>query len=234
VEHEFCTQSRLKNLTIGKYFILDANTPGMLLIFDLDGTLMDTWEEIEYAFTRVFRRKGIPLDIQDLKMSVGLPLNEVIATLVGHEDPELVRAIRDEFLSINPRRARLFPGLEDVLKMPVKKAIFTSKGKLGTERDLDILGLHGVFDAIVTTDDVERVKPDPEGIFKILELTREEPRHTFMVGDTEMDILAAKNAGVRSIAVAWGNRSEDFLKKYEPDFIARTPEELRDFIQAHL
>ncbi len=203
----------------------------MLLIFDLDGTLMDTWEEIEYAFTRVFKRRGIPLNLDELRMSVGLPLNEVIASLVGHDDEELVRAIREEFLSINPRRARLFPGLENVLKMPVKKAIFTSKGRLGTDRDLDILGLHGVFDAIVTADDVKRVKPDPEGIFKILEMVREEPKRTFMVGDTEMDILAAKNAGVRSIAVTWGFRQREFLEKYKPDFLVSTPEEILEIIK---
>ncbi len=206
----------------------------MLLIFDLDGTIMDTWDEIVYVFERVFGRRGIPLDMGDLRMAVGFPLNEVIARLVGYQDEGLVEEIRREFLSMKSRRIRLFEGMDEVLRLPAKKAVFTSKGRVGTLRDLKYLGIEGYFDMVITADDVRKTKPDPEGIFAILSAIGEDHEDAFMIGDTEMDILAARNAGIKSIAVTWGNRDEDFLRKYNPDYLVKSPAELLKLLQAHL
>ncbi len=206
----------------------------MLLIFDLDGTLVDTWDEIVYVFENVFRRRGLPLRVEELRMAVGLPLGDVVAKLVNRRDPKLVEEIRREFLSMGDRRIRLFEGMEDVLRLPARKAVFTSKGRVGTERDLKYLGIEGYFHAVVTADDVRNTKPDPEGIFAILSALQGDKGKSFMIGDTEMDILAAKNAGIKSVAVTWGNRDEDFLRKYGPDYIVRSPGELKRLLQAHL
>ncbi len=206
----------------------------MLLIFDLDGTLMDTWDEIEYVFKRVFNRRGVPLDSDKLRMAVGLPLGKVIEKVYGREDRELEDEIRKEFLGMNPRKIKLFSGLEDVFHLPAKKAVFTSKGRLGTYRDLDFLGIREFFDIVITSDDVSNPKPDPEGIIKILNALGERPEKTFMIGDTEMDILAARNAGIKSIAVTWGNRSEMFLREFKPTYIVRDPKELVKILHAHL
>ncbi len=205
----------------------------MLLIFDLDGTLMDTWAEIEYTFQKVFSNRGINLDVNKLRMAVGLPLEQVVSSLVGHDDPELVNEIRDTFLSISPRKIRLFDGLDEVLSLPMRKAILTSKGDLGTYRDLKALEIEEHFDVIVTADTVQQRKPNPDGILLILEQTGESREKAFMIGDTEMDILAGKHAGVRTIAVTWGNRSEEHLRSYQPDYIAREPSELKSIILSY-
>ena len=60
-----------------------------------------------------------------------------------------------------------------------------------------------------------------------------EKNRTFMIGDTEMDILAAKNAGVRSVAVTWGNRTREFLEKYQPDYIVNSPVQLESLLKNH-
>jgi phosphoglycolate phosphatase/pyrophosphatase PpaX len=163
-------------------------------------------------------------------MAVGLPLEQVVSALVGHDDSELVDAIRDTFLSISPRKIKLFDGVDKVLSLPYTKAILTSKGDLGTYRDLRTLGIEQHFDVIVTADTVQRRKPYPDGINLILKETGESRDATFMIGDTEMDILAGKRARVHTIAVAWGNRKEEHLFSYEPEYVARTPAELKSII----
>ena len=205
----------------------------MLLIFDVDGTIIDSWPEIEVVFKSVFSREGIPLRMEDLRMSVGLPLNKVIEKLVGRDDEKIVEKIRAEFFSLNPRRIRLYDGIKEVLEIPARKAILTSKGKAGTYRDLKYLGILDRFDMIVDADSVRKVKPDPDGILKILSEMDAEKNRTFMIGDTEMDILAAKNAGVKSVAVTWGNRTREFLEKYQPDYIVNSPVELESLLKNH-
>ncbi len=205
----------------------------MLLIFDLDGTIMDTWNEIKLAFETIFSKRGIDLDEKELRMAVGFPLEEVIKFLTGTYNEDLVKEVRNAFLSIEPRKIKMFEGIKKVIDLPVKKAVLTSKGNLGTFRDLKYLGIEDKFQYIVTADMVKNKKPDPEGILKILENLKEKPEDTFMIGDTEMDILAAKNAGTKSVAVTWGNRTEEFLRKYNPDFIVKNPEELVTLVKNH-
>ena len=205
----------------------------MLLIFDLDGTIVDTWEEIKITFEMVFAKKGIPLDYIKLRMAIGLPLNKVIEKLIGQEDIKLMQEIRQTFLALYPRRIKMFDGMREILNIPVKKAILTSKGEMGTIRDLKYLGIVDKFSIIITADRIKHKKPDPEGIYTILKKTCEKKENVFMIGDTEVDILSAKNAGVNSIAVAWGYRNREFLKSYNPNFIVTTGKELKAVLQNH-
>ena len=205
----------------------------MLLIFDLDGTIVDTWEEIKITFEMVFTKKGIPLDYIKLRMAIGLPLNKVIEKLIGQEDIKLMREIRQTFLDIYPRRIKMFDGMQEILNIPAKKAILTSKGEMGTIRDLKYLGIVDKFSIIITADRIKHKKPDPEGIYTILKKTCEKKENVFMIGDTEVDILSAKNAGVNSIAVTWGYRNREFLKNYNPNFIVTTGKELKAVLQNH-
>ncbi len=208
----------------------------MLLIFDLDGTIMDTWDDILLTFRKVFKKRGLALDEKKLRMAVGLPLDRVVEMVAGYPSPEIVEDIRDTFLAQERRNIKLFPGIEEVLKLPFKKAVLTSKGDLGTYRDLDTLKIRNYFEIIVTADTVKRKKPDPEGINIILERTGANRKETFMIGDTELDILAGKNAGVKTVAVSWGNRDAEYLKKYAPHHIVSTPAELKNLLEnyAHL
>jgi len=205
----------------------------MILIFDLDGTVMDTWEEIQLAFERVFRRKALELDYKKLRMAVGLPLDKVVSSLTGKEEPALVEEIRNTFLSISPRKIKLFEGMRNILDLPIKKAVFTSKGDLGTYRDLKYLNIKDKFEYVVTADMLKNKKPHPEGILKILNFFEVNRAETMMIGDTELDILAAKNAGVKSVAVTWGNRDYEYLLKYKPDYIVKATDELASLIKAH-
>jgi HAD superfamily hydrolase (TIGR01549 family) len=204
----------------------------MLLIFDLDGTLIDTKEEIFETFNQAFNNLGLKLDRDKLDKYVGLPLEELLEALLGRYDKRVEEEIRSIYYSERPRKIRVFPGMEEIIKSNgFKKAILTSKRKRAAFYDLSYLGIQDYFHIVIGADDLNRKKPDGEGIKKIMSLADcVDVEKVYMIGDTEMDILAAKNAGVKSVAVTWGFRDEDFLKNYEPDYIMHTPQELKRFI----
>jgi len=204
----------------------------MLLIFDLDGTLIDTKEEIFETFNQAFNNLGLKLDKEKLDKYVGLPLEELLEALLGKYNKKVEEEIRRIYYSDRPRRIRIFPGMEEIIKSNgFKKAILTSKRKKAAFYDLNYLGIQEYFHIVIGADDLKKKKPDGEGIRKIITLAEcTNPEKVYMIGDTEMDILAAKNAGVKSIAVTWGFRDEKFLKDYDPDYIIHSPKELKEFI----
>ena len=201
----------------------------MLVIFDLDGTLIDTKQEILEVFSQAFENLGKKLDIYKMEKNIGLPLEELLEALLGKYDERFEKEIKRIYYSPRERKIRVFPGLNEIIKNnDFKKAILTSKRRKTALTDLRYLSIDGYFPIIIGADDVVKRKPCKEGIEKIIELANcKNKKDVFMVGDTEMDIMAAKNAGVKSIAVTWGFRDEDFLKKYGPDYIVHNPQELK-------
>jgi len=201
----------------------------MLVIFDLDGTLIDTKQEILEVFSQAFENLGKKLDIYKMEKNIGLPLEELLEALLGKYDERFEKEIKRIYYSPRERKIRVFPGLNEIIKNnDFKKAILTSKRRKTALTDLRYLSIDGYFPIIIGADDVVKRKPCKEGIEKIIELADcKNKKDVFMVGDTEMDIMAAKNAGVKSIAVTWGFRDEDFLKKYGPDYIVHNPQELK-------
>ncbi len=203
----------------------------MLVIFDLDGTLIDTKDEIFTVFSQAFSNLGIEFNEEKMEKYIGYPLRELLEHLLGHYDAKVEKEIAKVYYSQRERKIRLFPGMEKLIESDFKKAILTSKKKKTALYDLGYLGLTHHFPIILSADDIEKKKPCGEGILKIIEISKcMDKASVFMVGDTEMDILAAKNAGVKSIAVTWGFRDEEFLKKYSPDYIAHNAEELEDIL----
>ncbi len=206
----------------------------MLLIFDLDGTIIDSKKEIEYTFEVAFRNLGMKLDKEKLTMAIGLPLESVVYSLTGRYDERVINEIKRVYYGVNRRMIKAFPGMIDIIKnINCKKSILTSKKRATAIRDLEYLGIYNFFDIIVGADDVNKNKPNGEGIKKIMKkLGFFDLNRIYMIGDTEVDILTAKNAGVKSIAVAWGFRSEEILKGYNPDYIVSSPEEIVKIIKS--
>ncbi len=201
----------------------------VILVFDLDGTIVDSWDEIVTVFTKVFERWGIDLDLKRLRMAVGFPLATVIEKTAGFYDADLEKEIKKEFYRLNPRKIKMYPGMDKVLRHPAKKAVLTSKRRRGTINDLEFLGIRNLFSVVVTAEDLKHPKPHPEGVMRIIKAIGDDG--VYLIGDTEIDILTAKNAGVMSIAVTWGFRSKEFLKRYDPDYLVDRAEEILKIIE---
>ncbi len=142
-----------------------------------------------------------------------------------------------EEMEVNAAKdVELYPGAIEVLRKlrasPLRIGLVTNNGRTGTSLTLNRYNLTSFFDVIVTRDDCDEMKPDPGPVRKILEDLNASPEESIMVGDGTIDILAAKAAGVPSVAVATGPFSHDRLVQLSPDYILGSVNELPSLIEA--
>ncbi|MBU7317681.1 pyrophosphatase PpaX [Paenibacillus oleatilyticus] len=203
------------------------------VLFDLDGTIVDTNELIIQSFLHTF--EGItaePVTREHIVPNMGRPLIEQMVFFSGREQvDDLVQKYRAFNIAHHDELVREFPYVrETVAKLHaagVKLGVVTSKIRQTTEMGLKLTGLYDYFGTIVTVDDVGRAKPDPEGIHKAVRELGGDPSSALMVGDSHYDIEAAHNAGIPSVAVAWSLKGTEYLKQYNPTHIIQ---DMRDIV----
>lgn len=204
--------------------------PLTTVLFDLDGTLIDSIPLIKLTFQHVFEELGIPWGNGEVLKTIGLPLRDVAASYAGERAAEFLE-IYAEFQRKNQKRLlKPYPGAEETLsnlqKMGCRIGVVTSKRRGPTRDGLSLTGLERYPEVVVTVEDIRRPKPDPDGILVALELLQALPEEAVYIGDSVYDILTGKNAGVTTVAVAWGIASEEELKEKKPDFFVRSWDEL--------
>jgi pyrophosphatase PpaX len=195
------------------------------VLFDLDGTIIDTNELIIQSFLHTF--EGItpqPVTREHIIPNMGRPLVEQMQFFSGRDIvDDLVQKYRTFNIDRHDELVTEFPGVRETLgklqAAGIKMGIVTSKVRITSEMGLKLCGLYDYFDVIVTVQDVERAKPDPEGIRKALKELGSEKEGAVMVGDSHYDIEAAHNAGIPSVAVGWSMKGIPYLKQYNPTFI---------------
>lgn len=192
-----------------------------IVIFDVDGTLMDSSAYIVERMRRTFARFDLPFPGRDAALSiVGLSLKEAFAKLLGPACPAAEMAAYYRTLSADLRedpafRERLFPGVDAALRTlaareGMKIGVATGKSRRGVAEMIERHGWRGLFSAIQTADDAPS-KPHPAMLLQAIAEAGGEPDHSVMVGDSSYDIEMAGAAKVRSIAVDWGFQSIDRL-----------------------
>ena len=203
-----------------------------VVLFDLDGTLVDSGAIILSSFrhaTRTVLERTIP-DEQLMAHVGGHGLFEQMRVFDEERADELVRVYSDH-------NAPLYAGLEafpgmvavlDSLKADGRQlGVVTTKRRQSVEICFSTLPLGEYFDVIVTSEDSERHKPHPEPILKAIERLGASAGETAYVGDAPFDVQAAKAAGVFSVAVTWGGiHPDERLAAEEPDALVSTAEEL--------
>ena len=185
------------------------------VLFDLDGTLIDTVELIRLSFRHATRQVlGRSLPDAVTMSGVGRPLMQQFREMApGHED-ELLSVYRAFNMVHHDELARAYPGtlatLRALAALGTPMAVVTSKGMQAASHGLATFGLAGFFDALVTTDDVERHKPDPLPLRRAGELLGVDIRYCMYVGDSPHDMQAALAADAVAVAALWGafTRSE--------------------------
>ncbi|MBA4537559.1 pyrophosphatase PpaX [Bacillus aquiflavi] len=194
------------------------------ILFDLDGTLIDTNELIissflhtlEYYYPKKYKRK-------DVLPFMGPPLWDTFHSLNPHATEEMIKKYREYNLANHDRLVKEFNGVYETVETLAhenfKLGIVTTKVRDTVLKGLKLTKLERFFDVIVTLDEVENAKPHPEPIFKALDLLKARPEEALMVGDNHHDILAGKNAGTKTAGVAWSMKGRDHLQYYEPDYI---------------
>lgn len=160
------------------------------------------------------------------QMSIYAMLKELRGTISEGRYNEVKKRIYDRVETIETKaaeEAQLMPGAKEALnelkQMRKKIVVVTNNGRLGAVRTIQRLGLAGFFDGVVTRDDVDELKPDPGIVHKALDLAHANADEAILVGDAVIDIVAARAASVRSVAVPTGPFPMARLLQEEPDFI---------------
>ena len=216
-------------------------SPYKLLVFDHDGTLVDSQHRIVEAMDLACVAQGLPIvPAERVLRFVGLRLEEAIANLLPGEEESRVAAVtrsfREAFVAMRARadyEEPLFPGVNDMLSALNNAGfilgIATGKNRRGLLHSLDWHGLSDHFVTLQTADDGPG-KPSPNMLLRAMSEVGAEPEETLMIGDTTFDILMARNARMIGIGVAWGYHDPQELIAAGARRIAKTVPELTSLI----
>ena len=194
-----------------------------LIVFDWDGTLMDSTSAIVKSLQDSAADLGLPTpDKKKAAHVIGLGLREALETVLPDVSPEyypkLIERYRTHFLK-NSVSLSLFDGvremLDDLKNQDYFLAVATGKSRAGLNRAIDEVGLQGYFDASRTADETHS-KPHPAMLLELTEQLGEPMKRTVMIGDTTHDLLMANNAGASGIAVQYGAHSPKELQLMHP------------------
>lgn len=190
---------------------------GCAVFFDLDGTLVDSVHDVHLCLNTVLKNYGREeLSLPTVTSLVGggakIMARKALEITGGVDSISQVKQISGSFLSLyrdNPvRLSKIFPGgiqlLENLNNQGVRLAICTNKPRITTDPVLNYFGLKKYFSMICCGDEVPHQKPDGRHITGIITEMALKPEKVVMVGDSDNDILASSDAGVRSIAVTYG------------------------------
>lgn len=209
------------------------------VLFDLDGTLLDT-ERLLLASFRYTMRAVLNEIIPDerLMAKVGQPLNTQMWDFTNdaavHE--ELCRTYREYNAQVHDDLIRIFPGTVDALvelrRMGYPLGVVTSKRRAPALQGLAAFGLQDSFDCLIGSDDWASHKPDPGPVLHGCDLLGLRSSECVYVGDSPFDMLAGNGAGCKTVAALWGMFPESVLRAESPDCICASIEELPGLLRA--
>lgn len=214
---------------------------GRLVIFDLDGTLLDTIADLACAANHSLTALGLAKRTEgECQTFVGNGVGKLLERALpeGYKTPEYVEKIRPAFLAYYDGhlmdRTRPYPGmvklLEELQARGVKLAVASNKYQRATQRLVKHFFPGIFFSAVLGQRDGVPVKPDPSVVNEILVLANAAKEHTLYVGDSDVDMKTARNAGVRVCGVTWGFRPREVLAEYKPDFLTDDPKAILDMV----
>ncbi len=197
------------------------------IIFDFDGTLADSRQDIAGAQLWVMQQLGLEgVREEDLYPHIGKPLDETFEQFLPlsmrWRVPEAAQMYAEYYPSRSLATTRLFPGVRETLEILSARgaamAIASTKRGSGIKRATDHFGVTDLFVQLQGSDGLP-FKPDPSILRKIMEDQRWDIRRTLMVGDTDRDVLAGKNAGLATCAVTYGALRREDLQAWRPDYV---------------
>jgi len=213
--------------------------PADLLVFDLDGTLIDSLADLAAAVNQTLADLDRPpLPLTTVARYVGDGARMLIRRSLGSQasEADADRALERFYRHYGSgllEETRLYPGAEEALKAFARAgkrlAVLTNKPERFSAAIVEGLGCGTRFERIYGGDSFSSKKPDPEGLRRIISETGAAPERTLMIGDSAVDIRTARNAGVRSCGVTFGLRPESFEQE-PPDFYANSFAELKDLV----
>ena len=211
-----------------------------LIVFDWDGTIMDSTPAIVASIQDAARDLGLQVPDDSLASHViGLGLRDALShalpDLVPEDYPQLAQRYRVHYLA-RDGQLDLFDGVRDLLESLRDRghrlAVATGKSRVGLDRALKASGLEPLFDATRCADETFS-KPHPQMLLDLMDRLLAEPGRTLMIGDTTHDTQMAANAGTRAVAVTYGAHPRADLVPAMPHAVVDSVAELRQWLNRH-
>ena len=223
------------------FFIQNAylcTTMKKLIIFDLDGTLLNTIDDLAMATNHALAENGYPTHpVEAYNFFVGNGINKLFERALPEKarTPENVQRIRASFIPFYDAHkldlTRPYDGIPALLKLlhdnGLQLAIASNKYQLATEKLVNYYFPDTPFIAVFGQRENVPIKPDPTVVEEIRKLANAEQAETLFVGDSGVDMLTAQHAGVNAVGVTWGFRSAEELRTYNPDYLVAKPDDIR-------
>lgn len=185
------------------------------VIFDVDGTLLDTNYLHIAAWWEAFRERGHDISCADIHRALGMGSSDLVERVLGHPDASVIEA-HSRYYAPYLGRMRPLPGAADLLgttaRLGLRVVLATSAKDEEIDLMLDALGARDSIGTVVSSGDVGQAKPEPDIVAKALRESGTEPDHAVMVGDAVWDMIAASRAGIRGIGVLSGGIAEAELR----------------------
>lgn len=209
------------------------------VLFDLDGTIVNTNELIINSFMHALKENNLPsLTREQIIPLMGTTLQQQLSAFSGLEAKDinlLERSYRSYNNAHHDELVQAFPHvnetMEELKRRGIKLGVVTTKIRPNTLKSLEQFDLLKYMDTIVTVNDITHPKPHPEPVLTAVANLGVDPARTLMVGDSAVDIQSAKAAGVLVAGVAWSLKGEDVLRTYEPDYIIHEMKDLYTIVE---
>ncbi len=201
-----------------------------IVLFDLDGTLLDTNELIiesfQYTSQKYFKRE---MPRERIIKSFGEILQKTMEQEFGAYAEEALKTYRDyqrekfyEYITIH---SGVRESLQKLQEKGYRMGVVTSRLKRSALDGLKHFDIYRYFECVISADDTDRHKPDPKPVFMALEKMGGKPEEAVLIGDSPFDILCGKNAGILSVAAGWSALPRELYMQHEPDYVVESMEE---------
>jgi len=212
-----------------------------LLIFDMDGTLVDSLRDIAVSVNYTLSLYGLPvLPLEVVESYVGSGAKTLVKKSMGDAAgrfnlDEVAGRFREYYIEHCLDETKLFPGtremLERIIAKGIKTAVVTNKPSNITLRMLDGMGITNFFDVILGSEDVPKIKPAPEAAVLLFERTGAGPDESLMIGDSLVDLQFARNSGMKCVMVDYGGITpHEVVMSSGADWICETPADLNELL----
>lgn len=210
-----------------------------LIIFDLDGTILNTLEDLTDSVNFALKKYKLPeRTIDEVRKFVGNGIRKLIERAVpGHLESDTINLVFQEFKMYYEAhcadKTKPYEGIVSLLNVLREAGCMTAVVSNKADSAVQILCknyFRGLFDYVVGEREGIRKKPNPDSVLEVLERLQVEKKDAVYIGDSEVDIQTAGNAGIDVISVNWGFRDEEFLREQGAKIIVKKSEEINELV----